>query len=275
MGTSCAEWWHIQDAIAPFARCVTYDRAGYGWSEPASAPRTSQHIAHDLNALLQQTGLPPPYIFVGHSQGGLYINHYARLFPEQVEALIFVDPLSPRDNAFEKQLSPEVFHGSGVDKTRGIRLLLPLSKTGLLRLLKPLMLKSPPFYYYKNIAPEITEIIWQHLLRPSAATTALDEYRQAHLDANNQALLGQHGFPQVPVTVIYHTPEIIIDEIMKYGGLEKPQALAVEQLWESLVREYVKLSPNSQWSGTTRSSHFVHMDEPQRIVDAVRQRLTE
>ncbi len=269
--TPSAEWWHIQDELAQYAQVLTYDRAGYGWSDPGRAPRTSRQIAVELNELLETLGLPGPFILVGHSQGGLYLNHFARLFPHKVEGVIVLDPLTPRDNEFVKQLSPTVFKQSGVDKSASMTMLAPLSQLGIMRALKPIMMKAPPFYYYaKRMPARNIEAIWQDMLMPHVASTALAENAQAHIDQNNQDLLAPGGFPNVPVTVIYHTPEIIIGEIVKYGGLNRSDAESVERLWESLVKEYVTLGAPGTWIVSAGSSHFIHLDNTALVMDEIK-----
>ncbi len=42
MGASCLSWTLVQPHVAKFARAVSYDRAGHGWSDPAPEPRTAQ-----------------------------------------------------------------------------------------------------------------------------------------------------------------------------------------------------------------------------------------
>jgi len=70
MGASCLSWTLVQPQVAQFSRAVSYDRAGHGWSDPAPEPRTARQIAQELNTLLNATGLPGPYVLVGHSFGG-------------------------------------------------------------------------------------------------------------------------------------------------------------------------------------------------------------
>jgi pimeloyl-ACP methyl ester carboxylesterase len=275
MGASSAEWWQLQDQIAPFAKVLTFDRPGYGWSDPSLHPRTSEQAAHELHQLLDALDLQGPIVLIGHSLGGLYVNHFARLYPDRVAGAILLDPVSPRDAEARQRLSPEVYQGSGFDKTAGIKLTATLSKLGLLRYLKSLMLKSPPFYYYKDMPTEHVEVIWQHLLNPQLAATALEEYWQMHAPQNNAALLLPGGFPPVPAKVIYHTPQIIVDEIVKYGGLSIEQAWQVERTWESLIRDYAQLSPRSEWITATHASHFIHTDEPDLVVSVVKELLTE
>jgi pimeloyl-ACP methyl ester carboxylesterase len=275
LGGPSAEWWSLQDQLAPFARVLTFDRPGYGWSDPSPRPRTSEQAARELHQLLDALDLTGPIILIGHSLGGLYANHFARLYPDRINAAILLDPASPRDAEAKQRLSPEVYQGSGFDKTAGMKLAATLGQLGLLRYLKHMMLKSPPFYYYKNMPSEHIEVIWQHLLNPHLAATALEEYRQMHVPENNAALLTAASFPPIPLKVIYHTPQIIVDEIVKYGGLSIEQAWQAENAWESLIREYLVLSPRSEWITTTHASHFIHTAEPEVVLNTAKKLLAE
>jgi pimeloyl-ACP methyl ester carboxylesterase len=275
LGAPSAEWWQLQDQLSPFARVLTFDRPGYGWSDPSPLPRTSEQAARELRQLLDAIDLRGPIILIGHSLGGLYVNHFARLYPDRIRAVILLDPVSPRDADAEQQLPPEVYQGSGWDKTSGMKLMATFNKLGLLRYLKSMMLKSPPFYYYTHMPPEHIEVIWQHLLNPQLGQTALEEYRQMHAPENNASLLSPIGFPPIPLKVIYHTPQIIVDEIVKYGGLSIDQAWQAEKVWESLIRDYMVLSPHSAWISTTYASHFIQTTEPELIASVTRDMISQ
>ena len=91
------EWWKkVIPQIARDSTTFAYNRPGYGKSDPANTPRDGQHIVDELRALLRSKGLNPPYILVGHSLGGLYMQLYARRYPQEVSALILVDSTHPR-----------------------------------------------------------------------------------------------------------------------------------------------------------------------------------
>jgi pimeloyl-ACP methyl ester carboxylesterase len=81
----------VQTDIARFARVCTYDRAGLGWSDAAPTPRTSRQIVSDLHALLTNAEIKPPYVLVGHSFGGLNARLYTSQFPEEVAGMVLVD----------------------------------------------------------------------------------------------------------------------------------------------------------------------------------------
>jgi len=102
------EWWKkVLPEISNDTTTFAYNRPGYGNSDPVSTPRDGLHIVDELRALLHSKGIKPPYILVGHSLGGLYMQLFARRYPEEVSALILVDSTHPQqldgEGALEKQ----------------------------------------------------------------------------------------------------------------------------------------------------------------------------
>ena len=86
-------WFHIQEKVSSFASTASYDRGGLGWSSPCRTVRTPGNIAEELHELLKEAGIKPPYILVGHSFGGLVMRKFALLYPEEVSSMILVDPM--------------------------------------------------------------------------------------------------------------------------------------------------------------------------------------
>lgn len=90
-GGLSTSWSAVQPQIAKFARVCSYDRAGYGGSDPGPMPRTSLQIATELHALLRSAGELPPYILVGHSFGGYNVRVFNGLYPEAVAGIVLAD----------------------------------------------------------------------------------------------------------------------------------------------------------------------------------------
>lgn len=82
----------LQERIAEGTRVVTYNRAGYGRSEPGPLPRDSGREADELRALLRGAALPPPYVLVGHSLGALNLQVFAHRYPDEVAGIVLLDP---------------------------------------------------------------------------------------------------------------------------------------------------------------------------------------
>ncbi len=97
MGASCLSWTLVQPQVAQFARAVSYDRAGHGWSDPAREPRTARQIAQELRTLLGAAGVPAPYILVGHSFGGYVNRAFAHMYCNEVIGMVLVDCLHPAE----------------------------------------------------------------------------------------------------------------------------------------------------------------------------------
>ncbi len=92
LGDTLDVWKDVQDRIASgCTRTLAYNRAGYDGSEPSDAPRDAAVIVSELRAELQRRLIAPPYVLVGHSLGGLYMQYFARNFPGEVAGLVLVD----------------------------------------------------------------------------------------------------------------------------------------------------------------------------------------
>lgn len=90
LGDGVAAWNSLLPDLERDHRLYAYDRAHY------EGPRDPCSIARDLRARLRAAGLPPPYLLLGHSLGGLYQYAFARLYPEEVAGLLLLDPTHPR-----------------------------------------------------------------------------------------------------------------------------------------------------------------------------------
>ncbi|MCB0634570.1 MAG: alpha/beta hydrolase [Saprospiraceae bacterium] len=91
-GAKLENWEPIIGQIGQHEVVFTYDRSGIGGSEYDEQEPTLQHTAENLHNLLIRSGIPPPYILIGHSLGGVYVRAFAGLYPEEVVGLVFVDP---------------------------------------------------------------------------------------------------------------------------------------------------------------------------------------
>lgn len=97
----------LKQALAERGTACSYDRANQGRSGSAPTPRTAADIVADLNALLAAASVPRPYVLVGHSAGGMFVQLFARTFPENVAGVIAMNAVPPFDD-WREQGFPEM-----------------------------------------------------------------------------------------------------------------------------------------------------------------------
>src|SRR3954451_515030 len=88
-------WSRVQPEAAKTTRVCTYDRAGMGYSEAGPLPRTAEHFARELHALLQHAGVLGPYVLVGHSFGGAPVRVFAHAYAPEVAGVVLIEAMNP------------------------------------------------------------------------------------------------------------------------------------------------------------------------------------
>lgn len=114
-------WEPVFEGIASFAKTFAYDRPGYGRSSDVSGSRTGRDIVDGLRGLLAEVGSDPPYVLVGHSIGGQWVELFARLHPDEVVGVVLIDSRHPE---FTERCE-EALDGEGCDVPGLLRILTP------------------------------------------------------------------------------------------------------------------------------------------------------
>ena len=114
-GATASAWSKVQPMLAKTTKVCAYDRAGYGRSDPGPMPRDGAAIASDLDRALRAANIKGPFVMVGHSAGGLYVQLFADRRPRDVAGMVLVDP------SVEYQDRALSMFGPGAGSLAGIR----------------------------------------------------------------------------------------------------------------------------------------------------------
>jgi pimeloyl-ACP methyl ester carboxylesterase len=231
-------WWPVQDKIAEFASVCTYDRAGYGWSEPVAAGRTIAERAEELHTLLTNAGIPGPYILVAHSYGGFIVRCFARNHPDQTVGLVLVD--TPEETAFFRREVLKFY-----SRLRFMNAAVELAaRFGVCRLLSQFL----PL-----------DQVGLSFVRPAEYSAAGDDLASLQLVGPPLETFGGSGsLGDLPLVVITH-------------GQPFPGPFAIlENGWSEGQTRLAALSTNSLLILANNSNHTVQIDEPELVVDAIR-----
>ena len=234
-GTSLG-WASVMEDIASFTRVCAYDRAGYGWSEAGPEPRTISKITGELRELLRTAQMGPPYVFAGHSFGGLVVQLIASRFPDEVAGMVLVDSAHPdlarRSGHFERMEAV----------TFRLKVLAPL---GIARLII-----DPPAGSPESRPSSVRKMETEVLATTRSFRTMASEMAGLR-ESLNQAAENRPRLGRKPLVVLTE-------------GQRKTE------FWHAMQEQFMELSDRSEWQVVSGAGHFIHHDQPDIVVDAIR-----
>ena len=257
VGSSSAEWRHIQDALPAGCTKLIYDRAGYGWSDAGTFPRTSERIVSELERLLEAKGLSGgPFVLVGQGLGAFYLQVFASKHKPKIKAMIFSEPYSASYYIFRKEINPVVYKNL-LDRAPSMKMASFLSSLGIIR-----YFNAVP---YKGLPADLRNLVVENYFQKKTFDAMLNEYRNGPLRENNAP---SPVLPKVPITVIHHSVEKYRQELMtfylSYNDLER-----IESLWMDMLSTITSQSPYSRVIFAKNAVDNINIEEPDIIIDAV------
>ncbi|HVZ84084.1 MAG TPA: alpha/beta hydrolase [Terracidiphilus sp.] len=256
-------WFQIQQSVAQFTGTASYDRAGLGWSSPCRRARTPGNIARELHTMLERAAIRPPYVLVGHSFGGLVMRRFALLYPDEIQSIVLVDPMRCDE-------WPPLNPGKQAQVNRGKRLssyAIPIASVGIARLaVTSLFGRSGRTSRWltqvggngaRHVMGRVTQevgkmphevwpVVAAHWSRPafyagmrSHVAAVPDTVREMH---QTEPI---HGIPVLVLTPDKSTPL---------------SAQCLARIGDTVTQVIVP-----------RSAHWVHLDQPEMVIDSIRQ----
>lgn len=258
------EGYLLSDALAELAQVCMCDRPGYGWSQPSPQPRTSQHIVQELDQVLTQAGIAPPYLLVGESFGSYNMRLYAQTFPQKVVGMVLTDGLHessmlhlPLSLCGLKAFFTLSFGIAQLGSLLGIVRLL--GQLGLFEVLKPEL---------RQFSPQKVGWIKRSFYRHSHWLTMTRE--MLDLDASGRQLQPAQNFGDLPI-INLKASNFLRPRLFGLGVAFPP----ADRLRDQMHQQLLTLSTQCSQRSAAGSSHFIWVDRPDVILAAVRDLLQQ
>jgi pimeloyl-ACP methyl ester carboxylesterase len=243
LGDSYISWKKVQPQISEFSRVCSYDRAGLGYSESSPRPRTSKVMAEELHALLRNAGVPPPHILVGHSMGGFDVRLYASLYRGEVAGMVLVDSSHPEQ---KKRLPPEL---NDLDKTW-------LREQEFMEFTTPFGIPRLMGFCGPDAEVRAADCNFRSVRESVAELRAVGE------SAAQTAATGALG--DMPLAVLTRDPA------QPEADLPEDLVQPTTRAWQQMQDELAHLSTRSTHVIAKNSGHYIQLDRPDLVIDAVR-----
>jgi len=205
-GRTSTDWSSVQPEVARFTEVCGYDRAGLGRSLPHAAqvpPDDPAQSVDDLHQLLTAASIRPPYVLVGHSLGGLLVRWFQAKYPNEVNALVLLDPVHEEGLWRALDIDPRAIPGVSL---------------------------SPADIRRSGMLPPRERLTWH---------------------ADIPLIVLRHGIP-------IQTPPPLNEKSAQF-----------EANFVALDQDLASRSPCGQLRVAEHSGHFIQLDQPQLVIDAI------
>ena len=252
-GDFWAIWDPIQRSIAESTRVCSYDRPGLGSSDshPVMSPTADAHVTM-LHQLLQNAQEEGPYIVVGHSIGGLIARKFAGNYPQETVGVVLVD--SSVEGQFLALPSSIIESNQSAGAIYSIcQVLAPF---GVVRLLGLGDARAGAF-------PVLSEEAQAAIAAAFHQTRGCTALRAEGAMADEPLTKGGPPVQLGDIPLIVITGNLVDVE-------QNPSLQWMQDIWLDIQAGLLQRSTNSTWVVAERSSHYVHTDEPELVIQEIR-----
>jgi len=254
---STASWRKVQPELAKQNRVCSYDRAGYGFSDPGPLPRDADAIVADLRAGLKAAGTKGPYLVVGHSLGGLLARHFAAKAGSDVVAMVLVDPSAEYQDRRTAKAVPAAAKGDAAF-LQAVQSCAAAVIAGQKPVegpcLSPASTSLPASVNAARLALQNT---------PGYQRTALSELLSIDGATSAQVAASRTGYADLPMIVL------TADQTAINSDLSETDQKAATKLWWDMHAEIAALSRRGRHIEVKDSGHMVPSQHPEAVIAAV------
>ncbi len=260
LGDGTKAWGLVQPEVSKKTKTCSYDRAGLGFSDPATKPGVSKNAVEDLRNLLQNAKIQTPYILVGHSYGGMNVKLYAETYPTEVAGLVLVDPSHEDMGKVVFALDPPLLQ-ENLQYLKDLNSCLQLSSIELKENTKLYSLcvgNAGPRY-----SSDINAIELEKLHSPTRMAAWISEMTNIWRRSADQVRASYRPLGNMPIILLKSPPTLL-------GSKETPELRVQKNRGVSrILGEIIGMSSRGHWITVEETGHYIQLDQPESVISAI------
>src|SRR6266478_4806655 len=236
------DWGLVQPEVASITQVCSYDHSGIGWSDDGPTDSCALRVS-EIHEALKNAGIKGPYVLVGHSLGGLVARVYAGQYPDEVAGMVFVDhalgfPLMLRSLSPGGKSPPPPIPSTG-------DVVGPIGK--------PMGIEGDP--NFSKLSARDRELhLWAMSQTRNQTALRTNTETSQECTAEADAILKEHIHPLGDKPLV----DVSTDEF------RTPE-------YDEFQTKLLSLSQNSNQIVAAKSGHFIIIDRPDVVIDAISQ----
>lgn len=227
----------LWSALSSKYTIAVVEKAGYGWSDTADVSRDIDTVLEESRSALRLTDIQPPYVLAAHSMSGLEAIRWAQKYPEEVAAIIGLDPAVP-----------EVYDVLPIPSSVSIGVAAVFARTGMIRLVPSIVNDSAAIqsgYLSEKDLATYRLLLYRKTLTPNM----IEEVRQVEENAEKVKKSG------IPI------------EVPTYFFISDGSEIGLAN-WQEMLTDYIGQLENGQYLFLD-AGHYVHAWEPDLIAKKI------
>jgi alpha/beta hydrolase fold len=217
LGMPAYDMSELQKPLARQYMTCTYDRANMGSSGKAPTPRTAGEIVSDLHQLLQTADVAGPYVLVGHSAGGFFVQLYGRRYPDEVVGVVALNAVPhahpwleralPRFNKEERKEELAFYRGENDEQIDWLASTKELKKA-----------PPPPPVPFENIISTELQCEGESEENPGPCLKSYDIYEEGEREVAQQWPEGSYRQVDAYHEIYLEKPGVVIDAVKRVAS---------------------------------------------------------
>ena len=229
-------------------RITVVEKAGYGWSEQSAGSGDIEKMLEKTRKALKLSGEDGPYVLVPHSMSGLEAICWAQKYPDEIRAIIGLDPAIPDhylNSAFKLPSKSQLY------------IMYFMSKIGLTRFMgRSELEKNLPLLKSKDLTVEDKEKLTAVFYKSSLTKSMLNEIDYIE---ENASQVKRNGIPS---------------DIPMYFFIAKNSDISIIPNWTADLSKYLDKVKSGNYK-MLNTGHYVHHEKSDLIAQEIKRFIRE